>query len=315
MADTVRVPVVLDSPPHDAAGVVVCRLTGEIDIDCRDEVRQSFSQAVARATEAVVVDCTGLEFCDSTLLNALIQLHRQAQARGLGVALAAPRTQLLRLLTLTGTANLLPTHRTVARALRAADGKPRGVKVTAGLVTRPDGRSAPGPHRAAPLRPAATPRTDRTPRETNGAVPGMEGATSSTHASTRGAREPTPATHPATTPTTHERDALEQALCEAEGALLATSWNLTEGDREALQALLAEVDASAAAPHDRTRLAEACAAVAIAARQVRGLPGRLLGDCAAALRPALHPQAAPVTAPQAATALRRIRDLVAHTLR
>ncbi|MFJ7154352.1 STAS domain-containing protein [Streptomyces sp. NPDC101118] len=376
MADTVRAPVVLDSPPH-AAGVVVCRLIGEIDIDCRAEVRQSFSQAVARATEALVVDCGRLEFCDSTLLNALIQLHRQAQARELGLALAAPPAQLLRLLTLTGTGNLLPTHRTVAHALHAVDGKPRGARVTADLVTSADGRPAPRTHPAAPSRPAALPRTERTGPSAyvtvpgteiaapgrdvtapgtegaapgrhvtvpgaDGAVPGTQatdpgadGAAPGTHAATptphqgapeshpttpgahrttSGAHEPAPATHPAT-PATHERDVLEQALREAErGVRATTSWNLTEGDREVLRALLAELDASAAEPHDRTRLAEACAATAIAARQVRGLLGRLLGDCAAALRPALHPQAAPVTAPQAATALRRIRALVARTL-
>ncbi|MFJ6941031.1 anti-sigma factor antagonist [Streptomyces sp. NPDC101132] len=336
MADTVRAPVVLDSPPQ-AAGVVVCRLTGEIDIDSGADVRHSFARAVARATEAVVLDCTRLEFCDSTLLNALIQLHRQAQARELGLALAAPPAQLRRLLTLTGTAKLLPIHRTVAQALRAVDGKPRGAKAgSAGHAAPPDGSPTRGPHRAAPSRPPATPGPDRTspgtqtsdthraaPEAHPTATPDAPHAPSGTHEPAAAPATYEPAAAPATYPFmsgTHERDVLEQALGQAERGVLAASWNLAESDREALRTLLAELDAWAAAepapdPQDRIRLAEACAATAIAARQLRGLLGRLLGDCAAALRPALHPQSAPVTAPEAAAALRRIRALVAVALR
>ncbi|MFF4583514.1 STAS domain-containing protein [Streptomyces sp. NPDC001389] len=116
MLDPALVPVSLDRPAGPG-GVVVCRLAGEIDIDDRPAVLTAFARAVDRATTAVVVDCERLAFCDSTLLNALIGLRRDTAASGLGLALAAPTPQLLRLLELTGAASLLPCHPTLGRAL------------------------------------------------------------------------------------------------------------------------------------------------------------------------------------------------------
>ncbi|MFH7599335.1 STAS domain-containing protein [Streptomyces racemochromogenes] len=111
-------PVTLDHPARPG-GVVVCRLAGEIDIDDRSEVIEAFARATARATTAVVVDCRRLAFCDSTLLNALLRLRRQATAAGLGMALADPGPQLLRLLEMTGAGGLLPVHPTLGSALDA----------------------------------------------------------------------------------------------------------------------------------------------------------------------------------------------------
>ncbi|MEV7414762.1 STAS domain-containing protein [Streptomyces sp. NPDC089919] len=110
--------VTLETPPG-LDGVVVCRLAGEIDIDCRPEVRAVFSRALDRATRGVLVDCGRLSFCDSTLLNALINLRNRAGARPMPVFLVAPSRQLRQLLDLTGTTHLLPAHPTLARALAA----------------------------------------------------------------------------------------------------------------------------------------------------------------------------------------------------
>ncbi|MFH7598052.1 STAS domain-containing protein [Streptomyces racemochromogenes] len=111
--------------PAQGGGVVVCRVHGEIDIEARGRLREALAQAAARATAGVVVDCAGLDFADSTLLNALIMLRRQAGARHLRVALAAPTRQLLHLLDLTGTTALLPCFPSRAAAVAALGSAPR----------------------------------------------------------------------------------------------------------------------------------------------------------------------------------------------
>ncbi|MFE5590991.1 STAS domain-containing protein [Streptomyces sp. NPDC056549] len=53
----------------------MCQLTGDIDIDTQEAVRKAFAQAARRAGADSAFDSTQLEFCDSTLLNGLIQLR------------------------------------------------------------------------------------------------------------------------------------------------------------------------------------------------------------------------------------------------
>ncbi|GAA0316478.1 hypothetical protein GCM10010302_64470 [Streptomyces polychromogenes] len=124
MPDPAPAPVTLDRP-DPPGGIAVCRLTGEIDLDDHRAVAEAFARATALATTAVVVDCEGLAFCDSTLLNALLGLRREAAASGLRLVLAAPTGQLLRLLEISGVAGLLPAHPTLGRALESLrDGGP-----------------------------------------------------------------------------------------------------------------------------------------------------------------------------------------------
>lgn len=96
--------------PPPVRGAVVVRLSGEMDISRFDEVRALLLEAVTRADgpARIVVDLSGLTFCDSTGLNLLLRARLQALEAGHALRLAAPRAQMLRLLEITGSLPLFP---------------------------------------------------------------------------------------------------------------------------------------------------------------------------------------------------------------
>ncbi|MFG2972319.1 STAS domain-containing protein [Streptomyces sp. NPDC048331] len=67
------------------------------------------SGAVRAALGAVVVDCSGLAFCDCSGFDELLRARRAAEAAGVAFRLAAPSPQVARLLELTGTDIVLST--------------------------------------------------------------------------------------------------------------------------------------------------------------------------------------------------------------
>ncbi|MFF4423870.1 STAS domain-containing protein [Streptomyces sp. NPDC001549] len=71
---------------------VAVRPTGEVDIETAPPLRFAMAEALAHASpaRAVVVDCSGLTFCDSSALNALLAARRAAQETGTVIRLAAP---------------------------------------------------------------------------------------------------------------------------------------------------------------------------------------------------------------------------------
>ncbi|MFF3215425.1 STAS domain-containing protein [Streptomyces sp. NPDC002886] len=89
---------------------VAVRPTGEIDIDTAPALHFALTEALAHATPAkdVVLDCSGITFCDSSGLNALLAVRRQAQQTNTVIRLAAPNAQLQRILEITGTLPLFP---------------------------------------------------------------------------------------------------------------------------------------------------------------------------------------------------------------
>lgn len=65
----------------DAGGSTVLRLTGELDINARDDVRAAILDAVAAGND-VRVDLGEVEFLDSEALSALIEGYRAATEAG-----------------------------------------------------------------------------------------------------------------------------------------------------------------------------------------------------------------------------------------
>lgn len=97
-----------------APNTVVVRLSGEMDITRVSEVRAVLLRAVTRADgpAEVVVDLSGLTFCDSSGLNVLLRARLEAVESGHTLRLAAPNPQMLRLLELTGCLGLFPVDPT-----------------------------------------------------------------------------------------------------------------------------------------------------------------------------------------------------------
>ncbi|MFE1316213.1 STAS domain-containing protein [Kitasatospora phosalacinea] len=108
--------VALRHPP----GALVVRPEGELDHDSVGPLRETLERAVADPPARLVVDCGGLEFCDSTGLNLLLRAHAAALHAGLPLLLAAPGAVVARMLAITGADEVLDVHPTVEDALAAS---------------------------------------------------------------------------------------------------------------------------------------------------------------------------------------------------
>jgi anti-sigma B factor antagonist len=89
----------------------IVTLAGEIDLYTAPRLQTELVAAMRSADPAlVVVDMSGVEFCDSTGMNVLLAAHRQACARGGDLALAAPRAPVRKILEVTGLASVFTVH-------------------------------------------------------------------------------------------------------------------------------------------------------------------------------------------------------------
>jgi anti-sigma B factor antagonist len=89
----------------------IVTLTGEIDLYTAPRLQSELVAAMRSADPAlVVVDMSGVEFCDSTGMNVLLAAHRQACERGGDLALAAPRPPVRKILEVTGLASVFTVH-------------------------------------------------------------------------------------------------------------------------------------------------------------------------------------------------------------
>ncbi|MEU3573809.1 STAS domain-containing protein [Kitasatospora sp. NPDC036755] len=87
--------------------------TGELDLDSAADLRAALDRSLAELATVVVVDCAGLEFCDSTGLNVLLRAKARAAVDGSRIELARPRPLILRMLELTGATDAFPIRDTV----------------------------------------------------------------------------------------------------------------------------------------------------------------------------------------------------------
>ncbi|MFJ8143138.1 STAS domain-containing protein [Streptomyces sp. NPDC096013] len=109
-----------DHPPmriaEDPEGrLAVATVTGDLNVGSAPAVYQLALEAIHRWPH-VIIDLSGVTFCDSSGFNALLRLRRRAQESGNRLSLAAPPTQVARLLTLTGAGTVFPVYGTPAEA-------------------------------------------------------------------------------------------------------------------------------------------------------------------------------------------------------
>lgn len=89
----------------DRGDHVLLTLVGDVDLSANTALTAQLTTLVA-VGHAVLVDCSGVTFLDSMGLSALIEGLRAAEAAGLGLELAGPSDPVLRVLELSGTAEL-----------------------------------------------------------------------------------------------------------------------------------------------------------------------------------------------------------------
>lgn len=99
-------------------GVVVLSLAGELDHDTAGPLREALDAAVGQGGR-LVVDMSGLRFCDSTGLNALLHGRLSVQEAGGSLELAGLSGPVARMFRITGADGVFPVHTDVAQALRS----------------------------------------------------------------------------------------------------------------------------------------------------------------------------------------------------
>ncbi|AUG76867.1 hypothetical protein CFP65_2004 [Kitasatospora sp. MMS16-BH015] len=106
--------------------VVVVRLDGEVDEEDRPRLASALTRALRNHPRRLVVDLSGLAFCYSVGLNALLTARRNARILGVEMTLAAPLPQTRRLLEITGTDRAFTVRNSVRTALADAPTPPAG---------------------------------------------------------------------------------------------------------------------------------------------------------------------------------------------
>ncbi|MGW8765318.1 STAS domain-containing protein [Streptomyces sp. NPDC055815] len=102
---------------RDVAGSALLTPVGELDHHTAELLRAPLDTALDAGRARLVVDCTGLEFCDSTGLNVLLGARLRADAAGGGVHLVAMRPAVARVFHITGADAVFTVHETLATAL------------------------------------------------------------------------------------------------------------------------------------------------------------------------------------------------------
>ncbi|MZF87601.1 STAS domain-containing protein [Streptomyces sp. SID5643] len=87
---------------HDAVTGPVLHVTGDLDYDQAPVLRGRLDQLSLSPGQCLVLDLSGLEFCDSSGITALLAARQHALAARADVVLAAVPANLLRVLTLVG---------------------------------------------------------------------------------------------------------------------------------------------------------------------------------------------------------------------
>ncbi|MCF2434487.1 STAS domain-containing protein [Streptomyces thinghirensis] len=90
---------------------------GELDHHTAELLREPLEDCLAEGFNRLVVDCSRLEFCDSTGLNVLLGARLKAEAAGGGVHLVAMQPVVARVFEITGAEAVFTLHDTLEAAL------------------------------------------------------------------------------------------------------------------------------------------------------------------------------------------------------
>ncbi|MFH9352475.1 STAS domain-containing protein [Kitasatospora sp. NPDC017646] len=104
---------------HTHARAAVCTLAGDLDIETMEPARSALDDLVGQHPPLLVVDLAGVDFCDSSGLNLLLQTRMAAVAAEVAFRLAAPSVTVQRLLELTCADTVFSLHPTLDAALAA----------------------------------------------------------------------------------------------------------------------------------------------------------------------------------------------------
>jgi anti-anti-sigma factor len=94
---------------HRPAHILV-RLRGEIDIATAPGLRERLLELLRPGTGLVILDVSGISFCDAAGLEVLVSSHRRAMALGITLRLTSVPPRMTRLMRLHGLDRVLRTR-------------------------------------------------------------------------------------------------------------------------------------------------------------------------------------------------------------
>ncbi|MCX4751048.1 STAS domain-containing protein [Kitasatospora sp. NBC_01287] len=102
-----------------APGVVVLAMEGELDYHSAVQVDEALVAVKGGGpVSALVVDCSALDYCDSTGVSALLRCYAAVQEVGGSFCIAEVPEALARVFEITGLNTVFTCHDTVAAALK-----------------------------------------------------------------------------------------------------------------------------------------------------------------------------------------------------
>ncbi|CAM5466524.1 STAS domain-containing protein [Streptomyces glaucescens] len=104
---------------HTDGHLAALCIGGEIDTQSAPALRKEALDVIAQGHPHLILDLTGITFCDSSGLNALIGIMRCAMAANGSLTLAAVPDRLSRMLDLTGLSTVMPSYPGTEAAMNA----------------------------------------------------------------------------------------------------------------------------------------------------------------------------------------------------
>jgi anti-anti-sigma factor len=125
-------------------GIQILPTPEELDLATADGLVEQGCAAISRHAWMLLLDLTGLSFCDARGLSAFVRIANHADNAGCRFGLIAPQAPVARILRLTGLDGRIPVFTTIGNALTRLAAMPRApmfVSVHTRLGTKPIGLS------------------------------------------------------------------------------------------------------------------------------------------------------------------------------
>jgi len=119
MTSFARLSCVVGTLPGGACCVT---LTGELDLDNAPGLRSELNGIVLERGQYLVIDMTGVTFCDSSGVTALLNAYDRAQSVGATLVAAGLTEIVRRVFELTGLSRVITAYPTPAAAVAALAG-------------------------------------------------------------------------------------------------------------------------------------------------------------------------------------------------
>jgi anti-sigma B factor antagonist len=126
----------LDLSARTSGGITVAELAGELDIASAPALREELLSLLRRGSSRLVIDLSGVSFCDASGLAVLVSTGRRARLLGGFLRLAAVSPQVSEVLQMTGLQRNLADFPTVQSAVAGARGAQHGKPGAAARAVR-----------------------------------------------------------------------------------------------------------------------------------------------------------------------------------